>query len=85
MQTIGLFAHLRTKKVFGPFLIVAPLSTLSNWVAEFERWCPVIPALLYHGSKDERASLRRTRLPVCTGPLFCSWLSWHMLCTFIGA
>jgi SNF2 family DNA or RNA helicase len=24
----------------GPFLIVVPLSTLSNWVNEFNRWAP---------------------------------------------
>ena len=37
VQTLGLFAHLRGRKVFGPFLVVAPLSTLPNWVNEIER------------------------------------------------
>lgn len=63
VQTIGLLAHLRRQKVYGPFIIIAPLSTLSNWVSEFERWCPEIKALLYHGSKAERETLRRKRLP----------------------
>jgi hypothetical protein len=62
VQTIGFLSHLKSKGVHGPFLIVGPLSTLPNWVAEVERWTPSIGAVLYHGSKDERAALRRTRL-----------------------
>lgn len=32
IQTISLFAYLiEVKKVFGPYLVVVPLSTLSNW------------------------------------------------------
>lgn len=38
VQTLGLLSHLRGRKVFGPFLIVAPLSTLPNWVNEITRW-----------------------------------------------
>lgn len=62
VQTIGFLSHLWSKHVTGPFLIVAPLSTLPNWVAEFQRWCPAIPVVLYHGSKEERAKLRK-KLP----------------------
>ena len=64
VQTISLLAHLRSKGTMGPFLVVAPLSTLSNWVDEFGKWTPSIPTLLYHGSPPERAELRRTRLSV---------------------
>ena len=45
-------------QVRGPYLVVAPLSTLSNWRREFERWAPDIPVILYHGTPDERAELR---------------------------
>ena len=62
IQTISFIAFLREKGVNGPFLIVAPLSTTSNWVAEFKKWTPDIPALLYHGSKQEREELRRTQM-----------------------
>jgi ATP-dependent DNA helicase len=34
VQTISFFSHLRSKEVYGPFLIIGPLSTLRNWVAE---------------------------------------------------
>jgi len=58
VQTIALVAHLWEHKVFGPYIIVVPLSTASNWVREFQKWCPDIPVLLYHGSKDERKAMR---------------------------
>lgn len=47
LQTISFLAHLRGKGVWGPFLIVAPLSTINNWVAEFERF--VVEALPERG------------------------------------
>jgi len=63
IQTIAFLCHMRSKGVFGPFLILGPLSTLPNWVSEFERWAPQFSAVLYHGSKQERAAIRsRSRL-----------------------
>ncbi|KAH9826094.1 SNF2 family N-terminal domain [Teratosphaeria destructans] len=62
IQTIAFLAFLREKGVHGPFLIAAPLSTTSNWVAEFKKWTPGIPVVLYHGSKQEREEIRRKRL-----------------------
>lgn len=43
-------------------MIVCPLSTVANWVSEFERFTPDIPVVLYHGSPTERAELRHKRL-----------------------
>lgn len=62
IQTISFIAFLREKGINGPFLIAAPLSTTSNWVAEFKKWTPGIPVVLYHGSKPEREDIRRKRL-----------------------
>lgn len=62
IQTISFIAFLREKGVNGPFLIAAPLSTTSNWVAEFRKWTPDIPVVLYHGSKPERDEIRRKQL-----------------------
>ncbi|PLB43553.1 hypothetical protein P170DRAFT_441015 [Aspergillus steynii IBT 23096] len=59
VQAISLIAFFKEKKISGPFLIAAPLSTVSNWVDEFARWTPDIKTVLYHGSKDERAEIRR--------------------------
>lgn len=62
VQTISFLAFLREKGVYGPFLVAGPLSTTSNWVAEFQRWTPSIPVVLYHGSKAEREEIRRKKL-----------------------
>lgn len=59
LQCIAFLAFLREKGVYGPFLIAAPLSTLANWEAELKRFAPSIPSLVYHGTKTERAELRR--------------------------
>ncbi|GAA95992.1 uncharacterized protein L969DRAFT_96725 [Mixia osmundae IAM 14324] len=66
LQTISFMAYLREKGVWGPFLIVCPLSTLANWVNEFERFTPSIPVVLYHGTPAERASLRSSRMSLST-------------------
>ncbi|GMF69704.1 unnamed protein product [Aspergillus oryzae] len=46
VQAISLLAFFKEKKISGPFLIAAPLSTVSNWVDEFARWTPSIKTVL---------------------------------------
>lgn len=58
IQSIALLAFLYEQGIKGSFLITAPLSTVGNWVKEFERFAPSIPVLGYVGSKDERKELR---------------------------
>lgn len=36
---VSFLAHLWGKGITGPFLVVAPLSTLRNWANEFQKWC----------------------------------------------
>lgn len=63
IQTISLIALLREKENYlGPHLIVAPLSTLSNWIEEFEKWVPDIPVLLYHGTPQHRRDLVKNHI-----------------------
>jgi ATP-dependent DNA helicase len=57
MQSIAMLAYLLDKKVRGPFLIVAPLATLPNWVREFRKWLPGHPVVRYHGLAQEREKL----------------------------
>ncbi|XP_025081604.1 lymphocyte-specific helicase-like isoform X1 [Pomacea canaliculata] len=59
VQCVAMFAHLVYMGVSGPFLICAPLSTIPNWYSEFQKFAPKVPVMLYHGSKDERQSLRQ--------------------------
>lgn len=43
IQTLALLAYvLEYKHNHGPFLIVVPLSTLSNWVNEANKWTPTM-------------------------------------------
>ncbi|XP_066256953.1 ATP-dependent helicase brm-like isoform X2 [Euwallacea similis] len=59
IQTIGLVTYLmEKKKVNGPFLIIVPLSTLSNWVLEFEKWAPSVIVVSYKGSPGGRRQIQ---------------------------
>ena len=62
-QVIAFLAHLRSKGVWGPHLVIGPLSVLPNWVNEIKRWCPSMPVCLYHGTREERRIIRETQLP----------------------
>jgi len=42
IQCIAHIAMMIEKKVLGPFLVVAPLSTLPNWMREFKRFTPEV-------------------------------------------
>lgn len=64
IQCIAHIAMMIEKKVLGPFLVVAPLSTLPNWINEFKRFTPQVSVLLYHGTQPERAKvLKQIRRP----------------------
>lgn len=66
LQTISFLAHLKEKGVWGPFLIVCPLSVLHNWKAEFEKFAPTVPVVIYHGNPEHRRELVRTRMALPT-------------------
>ncbi|XP_016368100.1 lymphocyte-specific helicase-like isoform X1 [Sinocyclocheilus rhinocerous] len=64
IQCIAHIAMMVEKKVLGPFLVVAPLSTLPNWISEFKRFTPEVSVLLYHGPQKERMDLvKKIRQP----------------------
>merc|ERR1719402_47549 len=55
IQTLALITYLMEKKNnMGPFLIVVPLSTLSNWVLELEKWPPSCSFVAYKGNPNTR-------------------------------
>nr|XP_018913834.1 PREDICTED: ATP-dependent helicase brm-like isoform X2 [Bemisia tabaci] len=59
IQTIALITYLmEKKKLNGPYLIIVPLSTLSNWVLEFEKWSPSVFVIAYKGSPGVRRTLQ---------------------------
>ncbi|TSN86087.1 putative global transcription activator SNF2L2 [Bagarius yarrelli] len=58
IQTIALITYLMEhKRLNGPFLIIVPLSTLSNWVYELDKWAPSIVKIAYKGMPSMRRML----------------------------
>lgn len=60
VQCIAHIAMMIEKKVMGPFLVVAPLSTLPNWMSEFKRFTPEVegdPCIPSRGEEDDLSSL----------------------------
>lgn len=45
------------KKQNGPYLVIVPLSTLTNWVNEFDKWAPGVSVLIYKGVPNVRKQL----------------------------
>jgi DNA helicase INO80 len=45
--------------IWGPFLVIAPASTLHNWQQEITRFVPALKALPYWGNTKDRAILRK--------------------------
>jgi hypothetical protein len=56
IQTIALMQHLHLhENVHGPFLVIAPLSTLGHWKREFDEWTD-IHCVYYHDPHQGEAS-----------------------------
>lgn len=66
LQTIALICYLMEHNVKGLFLVVAPLSTVANWVREFNRFAPEVKVVAYKGAKEDRKqiSLQYKKTPV---------------------
>ncbi|KAG0180872.1 hypothetical protein DFQ28_000473 [Apophysomyces sp. BC1034] len=59
IQTISLITYLIEKKrQNGPYLIIVPLSTLTNWTLEFEKWAPSVSKIVYKGPPQVRKNLQ---------------------------
>ena len=60
IQSISLLAWLaETQNIWGPFLVVAPTSTVHNWQQELTRFVPKLKAIPYWGKPTDRQVLRR--------------------------
>lgn len=59
IQTLSLLTYLvETKKNLGPFLVIVPLSTVSNWVRELDAWAPSLQTIVYRGAPERRKQLQ---------------------------
>ncbi|KAF9113981.1 hypothetical protein BGX27_000374 [Mortierella sp. AM989] len=63
IQTISLVTFLiEAKQQNGPFLILVPLSTLTNWTLEFEKWAPQVTKVVYKGVPSQRKHIQQTEI-----------------------
>ncbi|GFR06003.1 chromodomain-helicase-DNA-binding protein 7 [Trichonephila clavata] len=53
IQSITFLNEIDKYGIPGPFLVIAPLSTIGNWQREFETWTD-LNAITYHGSSPSR-------------------------------
>lgn len=60
VQSIALMAYLaEVHDIWGPFLVIAPASTLHNWQQELSKFVPSLKALPYWGNVKDRTVLRK--------------------------
>ncbi|KAI6693106.1 ISWI chromatin-remodeling complex ATPase CHR11 isoform X2 [Syzygium oleosum] len=63
LQTISLMGYLHEfRGITGPHMVVAPKSTLGNWMNEIRRFCPVLRAVKFLGNPEERRYIREDLL-----------------------
>ena len=62
IQTISFLNYLfHEHQLYGPFLLVVPLSTLTSWQREVQLWAPLMNIVVYLGDI-------RSRGMVCSNP-----------------
>ncbi|KAJ7189805.1 hypothetical protein O6H91_Y529900 [Diphasiastrum complanatum] len=55
VQSVSMLGFLQyTQQIYGPFLVVVPLSTLTNWAKEFRKWLPDMNVVVYVGNRASR-------------------------------
>uniref|UniRef100_H2Z5P3 DNA helicase n=1 Tax=Ciona savignyi TaxID=51511 RepID=H2Z5P3_CIOSA len=59
IQSITFLSYLyQTHELYGLFLIIVPLSTMTSWQAEFQIWAPYMNVIVYMGDQSSRAKIR---------------------------
>lgn len=59
IQTISFLTYLfHQHALYGPFLLVVPLSTLASWQKEFAQWSPDLNVVVYLGDLQSRGMIR---------------------------
>ncbi|XP_034558347.1 chromodomain-helicase-DNA-binding protein 8 isoform X2 [Notolabrus celidotus] len=58
IQSIALLSEIYSAGLQGPFLVIAPLSTITNWEREFCTWTQM-NAIVYHGSLASRQMIQQ--------------------------
>ncbi|CAB1323162.1 unnamed protein product [Coregonus sp. 'balchen'] len=59
IQTISFLSYMfHQHQLYGPSLVVVPLSTLTSWQREFDTWAPDMNVVVYLGDVMSRKSIR---------------------------
>nr|XP_043892577.1 chromodomain-helicase-DNA-binding protein 2 isoform X3 [Solea senegalensis] len=59
IQTISFLSYVfHQHQLYGPFLLVVPLSTLTSWQREFDIWAPDMNVVVYLGDVMSRKTIR---------------------------
>jgi chromodomain-helicase-DNA-binding protein 7 len=81
MQCCATLSFIAAHGYPGPFLIVAPLSTLAHWRAELER-TTTLNVLVFHGNAKSKAIIRDFELhPLSNGDPVTDVLKVNVVCT----
>ncbi|KAL4753702.1 SNF2 family N-terminal domain-containing protein [Aspergillus terricola var. indicus] len=82
LQALSLFQYVKNnERADIKFLVVCPLSVLSTWMSEISRWTTGLRAMAYHGSSEERESLRRCFRQPGSEPLDIVVTTYETLCS----
>lgn len=61
IQTIGFLSILyNTFQVYGPNVLVVPLSTIAAWQREFKLWAPEMNVVIYLGDISSRNKVKHS-------------------------
>ena len=62
MQTIAFLTYLmHHHHLYGPFLLVVPLSTIATWQTEIKKWSPEMNCVVYLGDISSRQMVRPSK------------------------
>lgn len=66
IQAISFISYLfHTHHMYGPYMLVLPLSTINAWQREFAIWAPDINVIVYIGDRDSRKIVSYASPPFC--------------------
>ena len=86
VQSVATLEYLRlVENLSGPFLVVAPLSTLPHWQREFDAWTGM-NCLMYHGNEMARRVINENEFyfesqPPANSNLPNPLFKFHVVCT----
>lgn len=87
IQTISFLSYLfHQHQLYGPFLLVVPLSTLTSWQREFDTWAPDMNVVVYLGdvmSRKTVGGICRGFLSLSGGVSTVDYINFHCCFCFV--